>query len=258
VLWENLPIPEVVLVPKRIPVGDRGRKFKIVDYLQVPRPREVGKLTQMKYQISTIDKTEYSEVVDMWAPNEISLAQLVTYYILPTDIQLDVASVFYWNLREIPDTTSSDKSKRKLEQIPDKIPPGFCLQVKCNSLHEHPSKKLARFFYESVQMNFAMAPDATVGRLKARVIDWMNARGMGPDWTIEGDEDGPIDFDAEYHVTEAIQEVPIRIYLKQEAYEVPPSTSWIKLSDQIVAQKHLPTGTLLRIYPVDCVVSDPD
>jgi hypothetical protein len=107
-------------------------------------------------------------------------------------------------------------------------------------------------------MNFAMAPDATVGRLKARLVAWMEARGMGPDWTIEGEDDDPITFDKEYHVTELIQEIPIRIFLKQGAYEVLPSTSWIKLSDQIVARKHLPTGTLLRIYPVDCVVADQD
>jgi hypothetical protein len=256
VLWENLPIPEVTLVPKNIPTGDRGREFRIIDYPQVPRPREVGKLTQMHYQIFTIDKTEYSEVTEIWAPNEISLAQLVTYYILPTDIQLDVASVFYWNLRETPD--AADSTRTILEQIPVKIPSGFCLRVKCNSLHEHPSKRLVSCLYDSVRMNFAMAPDATVGRLKMRVIDWMNARGLGSEWTIEGEEDDPIDFDETFHVTELVCEVPIRIFLKQEAYEVLPSMSWIKLSDQIVAQKHLPICTLLRIYPVDCIISDQD
>jgi hypothetical protein len=79
----------------------------------------------MSYQIFTIEKTELSEPVDIIAPNEITLDQLATYFSLPTGIQLDVGSVFYGNLREMEDTSRADKTKRKLEDIPENIPRGL-------------------------------------------------------------------------------------------------------------------------------------
>jgi hypothetical protein len=100
-------------------------------------------------------------------------------------------------------------------------------------------------------MFFAMPGDATVGRLKERVVDWMTQRGQGEDWTIEGEDREEIDFEYEYQVIPIEREVPIRIFLKQTEMEVLPSMSWINLSDQPVRNMQLPPGTLFRIYPVD-------
>jgi predicted ABC-type sugar transport system permease subunit len=57
----------------------------------------------MSYQIFTMENTPLGEPVVIQAPNEITLAQLVTFFILPSGIQLDVGSVFYWNLLRIED-----------------------------------------------------------------------------------------------------------------------------------------------------------
>jgi hypothetical protein len=191
---------DLTLVPINIPVTSRGNEFKIVDHTLVKRPREVGPLTDMSYRIFTIEKTQFSEPVEIFAPNEITLAQLVTYFILPTGIQVDVGSVFYWNLREIEDPFKADKTKRMLEPIPDKIPLGFNLSVKCSSLHENSLKRMARCRFGSVPMCFAMTEDAPLGRLKERVREWMNQRGQGEDWTIEGNDREQIDFEGEYNV----------------------------------------------------------
>jgi hypothetical protein len=249
VQWRDLPVLDVTLVPTNIPVVNRGLEFKIVEHTTVKRPREVGPRTQMSYQIFTIEKTQFSEPVEIFTPNEISLAQLVACFILPTGIQLDAGSVFYWNLREIEDQSASDKTKRMLEQIPYHIPPGFNLRVKCNTLHENSVKKMARSKFVSVPMCFAMAEDATIGRLKERVVDWMRQRGQGEDWTIEGNDLEVIDFNYEYQVNAIEREDPLRIFLRQAEIEVLPSTSWINLSDRLVREWQLPIGTLLRIYP---------
>jgi hypothetical protein len=142
-----LPMQDVVIVLIEIPVVSRGRDFKIVDHRSVNRIREVGPMTKMTYQIFTMEKNPIGDPVEIFAPNEISLAQLVTYIILPTGIQLDAGSVFYWNLREIEDPSKADKSKKTLEEIPDKIPQGFNLRVKCSSLHDRSTKKMAHVRY---------------------------------------------------------------------------------------------------------------
>jgi hypothetical protein len=253
VSWENLPILDLVIVPKVIPSGFRGTEFKIVDRPRVIRPSEVGPLTQMTYQIFTVDKTPVGDPVEISAPNEITLAQLVTYFILPSGIQLDVGSVFYWNLQEI-----GEKPNRRLEEIPQTIPPGFNLRVKCSSLREASTKKMAHAKFGAAHMTFAMAPNAILGRLKERVADWMRQSGQGSDWTIEGPDNEEVDFEWEYEVTPVVREAPVRIYLKQTELEVMPSLSWINLSDQLVKKPGLVKGTLLRIYPVDGRVDNQD
>jgi hypothetical protein len=75
VQWRDLPVRDLTLVPINIPVINRGLEFKIVDHTTVKRPREVGPLTQMSYQIFTIEKSQFSQPVEIFAPNEISLAQ---------------------------------------------------------------------------------------------------------------------------------------------------------------------------------------
>jgi hypothetical protein len=101
----------LAIVPTVIPGADRGTEFAIVNRNTFPRPREVGPPTAMTFQEFTIEKTPFGEPVQIWAPNELTLAQLVTYFILPNGLDLDVSSVFYWNLREVEDPSKADKSK---------------------------------------------------------------------------------------------------------------------------------------------------
>jgi hypothetical protein len=103
-----------------------------------------------------------------------------------------------------------------------------------------------------------MAEDATVGRLRERVVDWMKQRGQGEDWKIEGADREVIDFEHKYSATAIEREIPINIFLKQNAIEVMPSESWINLSDRLVRARHLPLGTMFRIYPVIDIVDNQD
>jgi hypothetical protein len=66
----------------------------------------------MTYQVFTIEKSPCGEPVEIFAPNEISLGQLVTHFILP-DAQLEASSVFYWNLKETDPSDETDKTKTK-------------------------------------------------------------------------------------------------------------------------------------------------
>jgi hypothetical protein len=247
VSWEDLPVCDTILVPREIPVVSRGVGFKCSDYRKTPRLRTVGPLTQMSYQIFTIEKTPVGEPIEIQAPNEISLAQLVTFFILPTGIQVDVGSVFYWNLEQIEDSTDRDKTKRKVVQIPTEIPPGFNLRVKCSSLREASTKKMANCRYGSAVSHFAMPQDVTLGRLKEMVSSLMNERGEGPDWTIKGEDGEAIDFEWEDEVIPLEVERPVKILLKRAELEVMPSLSWINLSDQLVKRWRLPKGPLRRI-----------
>jgi hypothetical protein len=94
--WSDLPIADLTVVPKVIQVVERGSEFRIVDHATVPRPRNVGRLTPMEFQIFTMEKTMYYGPVSILAPNEISLAQLVAYFILPEKSLFDVNTAFYW------------------------------------------------------------------------------------------------------------------------------------------------------------------
>jgi hypothetical protein len=215
-------------------------------------------MTQMSYQIFTTEKKPIGDPVEIFAPNEISLAQLVRYIILPTGIQLDASSVFYWNPREIEDPTKTDKTKKILEEVPGIIPRGFNLRVKCSSLRDHSTKKMAHVRFGTSLMNFAMAEDAKLGRLKERVADWMTQRGQRPDWAVEGSDREDIDYGFEYEVVQIEREVPVRIFMKQAEISILPSESWINLSDRLVKKWKLPVGTLLRIFPVEGTVDNQD
>jgi hypothetical protein len=256
--WENLPVPNLTLVPTVIPVGHRGTEFKIVDRPRVNRPREYGPLTRMSYQVFTIENTPVGERMDIQAPNEITLAQLVAFFILPSGIQLDVGSVFYWNLLRVEDKSEKDKTKWQVEEIPQEIPVGFNLRVKCSSLREGSMKKMAHVRFGSAHMAFAMMSDDTVGRLQERVVDWMNQSGQGTDWTLERPEAEVIDFEWEYEVVSSVRDVPLRIFVKQHELEVLPSDSWMNVSDRLVKKWRLPKGSLLRIFPVSGNVEDQD
>jgi hypothetical protein len=205
-----------------------------------------------------MEKTAIGEPVPIIAPNEITLAHLVSYFILPRGDQLDVNTVFYWCLEEVEDPSESDKTKWTLVQIPHRIPTGFVLRVKANTLHGNSSKKMARCKYGSVPMCFAMPENSTVGRLAERVRDWMSQRGLPEDWTLGRPDNEAIDFEYEYPVTVPVREQEIKIFLKQKEIEVLPSESWINVSDKLVRACHLPLGTLFGIYPVIGTVDNQD
>jgi hypothetical protein len=201
---------------------------------------------------------EVGPAEEIHAPNEISLAQLVTFFILPSGIDLDVGSVFYWNLRQLEPAPGEDKTMKKLEQIPGKIPPGFCLRVKCNTPRDAVFKKMVHVRFERLQMSFAMLPSEKLGRLKERVADWMRTNGQGPGWTIEGGDDDPIVFEREYTAILPVQSNSVKIFLKQKELQIQSDLSWMTLSDQLVQKWGLVRGSALRIYPVDGRIQDQD
>jgi hypothetical protein len=256
--WEDLPCPNVARVPKIIPCLSRGASFAKIDHHQVPRFREVGPLTQMSFQLFTMENTAVTELIVITAPNEITLAQLVTYLILSLDLEFDVDSVFYWNLLRIRDESSSNPDKTTVQEIPDKIPVGFTLRVKCSSPHDNSDKKMAHCRWEGIVMPFQMHQNDTVERLKRRMAEWMRLQGQGSDWTIDRPDREAIDFECTYDIVPAVVEVPATIFLKQIEIHTAQSVSWISLSDQIVKSKKLPKGTLSRIYPVVGTVDNQD
>jgi hypothetical protein len=81
--WMDLPLVDLTVVLMVIPVGDRGVEFKLLDRNSVPRPREVGHLTRAAFQLFTAERTLIGDETTIDTPNEITLAQLVTSYILP-------------------------------------------------------------------------------------------------------------------------------------------------------------------------------
>jgi hypothetical protein len=181
VRWSDLPLPNVTAIPKLIPTLLSGASFNICDHLQVPRLREAGQLVQANLQVFTMEGSEATEEMGVVVPNEITLAQLVTFCVLPTGMELDVDSAFYWHLPRLEDKSEKDKSKWKVDEIPDKIPLGFLLKVKCSSLHDGSTKQLAHCRFGTVTMHFSLAPDACLERLKNRLSAWMQSRGQGPD-----------------------------------------------------------------------------
>jgi hypothetical protein len=103
-----------------------------------PRPRTAGPLTRASWQLFTVDKTPVCEPVPVDVPNEITLAQLVSAYIIPSGFnRLDANTVFQWNLEIAPARGKKDKTKREVVQIPQKIPVGFNPRVTTNTLHEN-------------------------------------------------------------------------------------------------------------------------
>jgi hypothetical protein len=204
----------------------------------------------MSFQLFSMQGTPVTELIVFRAPNEITLAQLVTYFILPLDLEFDVGSVFYWNLILEKDESSSNPDKKRVQVIPAKIPVVFTLRVKCSSLQDGSDKKMTHCRWQSITMPFQMHKNDALGRLKTRMAEWLRLQGQGGDWTIAGNDLEAIDFDHTYGISPIEVEAPVMIYLKQTQFQVSQATSWVNLSDQIVKSKKLPKGTLFRIYPV--------
>jgi hypothetical protein len=121
-----------------------------------------------------MEKTPVDVPVPIDIPDEITLAQLVTYYILPAGGDWDVGTIFYWCLEEI-----EEHGKRTLVEILLRIPIGFILKVKANTLRDASSKRMAKCIWESAPMCFMIEPDARVECLKRRAISWMEQRDQG-------------------------------------------------------------------------------
>jgi hypothetical protein len=117
---------------------------------------------------------------------------------------------------------------------------------------------MAHAHYGSAHMAFAMMPNDTVGKLKARVIEWMNQSDQGMNWTIDRPDSEAIDVEHDYEVIEAARETPVHIFLKQMELEVSSSESWMAVSDRLVKRWKLAKGSLLRIFPVSGKVEDQD
>jgi hypothetical protein len=249
VQWSDLPRNDLTLVPTVIPPpADRGSSFEIVKQNEVPRPRTVGQLIRAAFQVFTMEKTPIDSPTPIDIPNEITLAQLVTYFILPAGGDWDVSTVFYWCPGEIEN--KSDKTKRDLILTPQIIPISFVLRVKANTLRDGSSKRMTQCLYGSVPMCFLIEQNARVSDLKDKAINWMAQRGLGDNWTLDRPDNENVDFDYRYSVIKPDADEPFTIFLRQRPIDVHPSESWINVSDRIVRALGLPLGTLFRIYPV--------
>jgi hypothetical protein len=255
--WSDLPQNDVTLVPTAIhPPADRGHSFRIVKQNDGPRHRSAGRLTRAAFQVFTMGKTLVDSPTPIDIPNEITLSQLVTYFILPAGGDWDASTVFYWCPEEVEN--KSDKTKRDLILTPQVIPIGFVLRVKANTLHDGSSKQMAKCIYGAVPMCFMVDQNSLVGDLKTRAINWMVQRGLGNDWTLDRPDNENVDFDNQYQVTKPDADEPFTIFLRQRLVDAHPSESWINVSDRIVRALGPPLGTLFRIYPVIGDVQDRD
>jgi hypothetical protein len=225
----------------------------MLDANAVSKPRIAGSLTRATWQLFTIEKIPYNEPVLVDIPSEITLAQLVSTYILPSGFDRpDSNTAFQWTPEVVPDKSKSDKTKLKVIPVPRRIPPGSNRRVMANTLHaDDVGRKQATCVFGAARIPFTLHEGETVGRLAAMAIDWMKQRGRGDQWQIEGNPREAIDFEFEYRIT-AIHEVEeVTIYLKQSCMNIRINEPWTALSDRIVQQFGFTRGSMLRICPVD-------
>jgi hypothetical protein len=199
----------------------------------------------------TNENYPHNEPVPVLAPEEITLAQLVTHYILPAGYgNLDSNTVFVWRRKLVQDRSRSGL-KKTVKLIPEKIPAGYKLPVMANTLHTSRDRKQVTCVYGAAKIRFSFLLGETLERLSAAVVAEMITRGQGNQWFIEGNPREEIDFDYEYPILPIPQSEEVNIFLKQIKKKVKISDSWISLSDKSVQELSLPRGTLFRIYPVD-------
>lgn len=187
----------------------------------------MGNLVRAAFQVFPMAKTSVCEPVLIDTPNEITLAQLVAHFVVPSGGDWDVNTVFYWCHEEIED---KDQKKRTIIEIPNQIPTGFVLRVKANTLRDGPSnKRMAKCIYESTPMCFMIEQNEPVGKLKERMIDWMRQRGLGEERSLDRPDTEAIGFDYQYvvkHIEEE-EEGAVHIFLKQRLVEVRKSETWM-------------------------------
>jgi hypothetical protein len=181
------------------------------------------------------------------------LAQLVSEFIITSGFDgLDSNTVFLWTLEIVPDGSKRDNTKKKVIQIPHRIPPGFNLRVMANTLHaDSDGRKQVTRRFGAAKVRFTLQENETLGRLSVIAVDWMTQRGQGDQWFIEGNPMEAIDSDFEHKILPIPQVEEVMIYLKQVSYKIRVNEPWTAFSDRLVTMLGLPRGTLFRIYPVD-------
>jgi hypothetical protein len=200
-----------------------------------------------------MEKTPVGEPVPVDIPNEITLAQLATGYIVPSGHdRLDANTVFFSNLEIAPCSGKKDKTKREVVQIPQKIPVPFNMRAMANTLHERSDgRRVVQCAFGAARVNFTLKEDETVGKLSAVVANWMRQRRQGAEWFVEGNPREVIDFEFCYQIGPIPREEEITIFLKQRKMQVKGSESWMNLSDKLVQQFLSSRGATFRIFPVD-------
>jgi hypothetical protein len=145
----------MILVPKMIPVPNRRDFFKIADVNATVKPRSAGPLIPAIWQLFTAERIQWNEPVSVLISNEITLAQLVSAYIIPSGFEhLDSNTVFSWALEVVENNAKHDKTKRTVVDIPYKIPHGFNLRVLVDTLHADDDRRQVVCAYGVAKIRF--------------------------------------------------------------------------------------------------------
>jgi hypothetical protein len=121
--WTVLPRDHAIFVPRDIPVVTREAACYFKDLNASPKPRAVGPLVRVKWQLFTNDKEEAGPLVDALIPNEITLTQFVAGFIVPEfEGRFDFGNMFTWNLEERQVQPKKGEKLDKTQRIVIPIP----------------------------------------------------------------------------------------------------------------------------------------
>jgi hypothetical protein len=243
ILWTEIPALHVVLVPRVMPTPSRGIEVRMMNLNGVPRPREIGPMMEVTWQLITNDHKPLGQPVEIRVPKEITLAQLVSFVVVPrVEGKFDASTVFQWCLE-----------KDELDYaIPYTVPTGYHLKVKANTVRLGDNdKRLVELAFQDTHFHLGMRPDAMLETLNQAVVENTMARGPGDQWYVEGSPREAIDFEYCYSVLPIPAVAEIDVFIKQMKYQVKVTESWMNASDRLVAEFGLPRGILFRIFPVD-------
>jgi hypothetical protein len=208
-----------------------------------PRPREVGPMVAVIWQLFTNNHEPIGQPVDAQVPNEITLAQLASSIIVPhVEGKFDANTVFHWCLEE----------KEMKYGIPYTLLPWCNLKVKANTVHLGPKdERLMELAFQNTHFYLGIRSDTTLETLSQAVAETIEKRGQGNQWYVEGNSREVVDFEFCYPIVPIPAVVEIEIFIKHKKYRVKVTESWMNVSDRLVAELWLPRGTLFRIFPVD-------
>jgi hypothetical protein len=97
VVWKDLPVPEVTLIPRDIPIPERGGNVEYVDLDEEAGLRSAGPRIPIKWQLFDCEWNGVSEESEAAVPNEIKFSQLVKFVMIPElSSELDVRMSFSW------------------------------------------------------------------------------------------------------------------------------------------------------------------
>jgi hypothetical protein len=182
-------------------VENREPLCYLKDIHSTPRPRDVGALIPVRWQLFTNEKEEVAPPVQVLIPNEITLSQLVAYAIVPEYRgRFDINTCFKWCLEEIQVQQKKgekiDKTKREMVPIPMQFPEGFVLRVSASSIHKDDrGRRLVEVRYQGAHLYLTIRTDATIETLKTAIVNLMRERGLGDQWMTEREPHEAIDFD---------------------------------------------------------------